>query len=168
MVLEIANSTVNLRRDSKTINESTERSSKPGGKNTTQESTNILQTLESAMAIATNVELPPSHEYATPEELRLLSTAFTIATFMIAIDGSILCEHVLPLLMIYNLYYLATAIPRITSDFHRLEDISWYGSAYLLTEMSFQPTFGRLYVLFDAKLLYLTSIIICKIFIQLR
>lgn len=43
-----------------------------------------------------------------------------------------------------------------------LEDVSWYGSAYLLTEMSFQPTFGRLYTLIDAKLLYLTSVIICK------
>ena len=32
----------------------------------------------------------PGHEYATPRELALLSTVFTIATFMIAIDGSIL------------------------------------------------------------------------------
>lgn len=31
---------------------------------------------------------PP--QYATPKELSLLSTIFTIATFMIAIDGSIL------------------------------------------------------------------------------
>lgn len=29
-------------------------------------------------------------QYATPRELALLSTVFTIATFMIAIDGSIL------------------------------------------------------------------------------
>lgn len=86
----------------------------------------------------------PSPQYATAKELGLLSTAFTIATFMIAIDGSI----------------LATAIPRITSDFHQIDDVSWYGAAYLLTEMSFQPTFGRLYTLFDAKRLYLASIII--------
>lgn len=33
---------------------------------------------------------PSAHEYATPRELALLSTVFTIATFMIAIDGSIL------------------------------------------------------------------------------
>lgn len=32
----------------------------------------------------------PTHQYATPRELSLLSTVFTIATFMIAIDGSIL------------------------------------------------------------------------------
>ncbi|ORY17057.1 major facilitator superfamily transporter [Clohesyomyces aquaticus] len=91
-----------------------------------------------------STEEPETHEYATARELSLLSTVFTIATFMIAIDGSI----------------LATAIPSITSDFHRLDDVSWYGSAYLLTEMSFQPTFGRLYSLFDAKILYLVSILV--------
>lgn len=57
---------------------------------------------------------------------------------------------------------LATAIPHITADFHRLDEVPWYGSAYLLTEMSFQPAFGRLYSLFDAKILYLISILICK------
>ncbi|RSM03805.1 hypothetical protein CEP52_007171 [Fusarium oligoseptatum] len=89
----------------------------------------------------------PTHQYATPRELSLLSTVFTIATFMIAIDGSI----------------LATAIPKITSDFRRLDDVPWYGSAYLLTEMAFQPTFGRLYTLFDARILYITSIIIFEV-----
>ena len=37
---------------------------------------------------------PVAHEYATPRELSLLSTVFTIATFMIAIDGSILGKTV--------------------------------------------------------------------------
>ncbi|KXH39191.1 major facilitator superfamily transporter [Colletotrichum nymphaeae SA-01] len=61
-----------------------------------------------------------THQYATPRELALLSTVFTIATFMIAIDGSIL-------------------------------------------EMAFQPTFGRLYTLFNARVLYLTSVIIWRV-----
>ena len=50
----------------------------------------------------------------------------------------------------------------MTSDFHKLDDVSWYGSAYLLTEMAFQPTVGRLYSIFDAKILYLISILVCK------
>ncbi|KAF7552347.1 hypothetical protein G7Z17_g4399 [Cylindrodendrum hubeiense] len=90
---------------------------------------------------------PATHQYATPRELALLSTVFTVATFMIAIDGSI----------------LATAIPKITSDFSRLDDVPWYGSAYLLTEMAFQPTFGRLYSLFDTRFLYLASILIFEV-----
>ncbi|KAF4465373.1 major facilitator superfamily transporter [Fusarium albosuccineum] len=92
----------------------------------------------------TSDDEPTTHQYATPRELALLSTVFTVATFMIAIDGSI----------------LATAIPKITSDFERLDDVPWYGSAYLLTEMAFQPTFGRLYSLFSARFLYLVSIIV--------
>lgn len=36
----------------------------------------------------------PTHQYSTPRELSLLSTVFTIATFMIAIDGSILGKEV--------------------------------------------------------------------------
>ena len=42
--------------------------------------------------VDTDGEPATSYEYATPKELSLLSTAFTIATFMIAIDGSILCR----------------------------------------------------------------------------
>ncbi|KAG9250060.1 major facilitator superfamily domain-containing protein [Emericellopsis atlantica] len=99
---------------------------------------------DKAVAPMTVEDEPPAPQYATPRELALLSTVFTMATFMIAIDGSI----------------LATAIPKITSDFGRLDDVPWYGSAYLLTEMAFQPTFGRLYSLFDARILYLSSIFV--------
>ncbi|KAL2065201.1 hypothetical protein VTL71DRAFT_2870 [Oculimacula yallundae] len=113
-------------------------------KNIKQETETPPRDPELAVSTSDEVEHSTSYEYATPKELSLLSTAFTIATFMIAIDGSI----------------LSTAIPRITTDFHHIEDISWYGSAYLLTEMAFQPTFGRLYTLFEAKPLYLISIII--------
>ncbi|KAH7165089.1 major facilitator superfamily domain-containing protein [Fusarium sp. MPI-SDFR-AT-0072] len=40
---------------------------------------------------------------------------------------------------------IATAIPRITDEFHALGDLGWYGSAYLLTTCSFQLFFGKLY-----------------------
>jgi len=40
--------------------------------------------------------------------------------------------------------------------------VGWYGSAYLLTEMSFQPIFGRFYTFFDKRLTYLASILICE------
>ncbi|KAK2057819.1 major facilitator superfamily transporter [Colletotrichum caudatum] len=112
-------------------------------KEKTENSTPSPESNETSLQTGTGDE-SASYQYATPQELALLSTVFTIATFMIAIDGSI----------------LATAIPKITSDFHRLDDVPWYGSAYLFTEMAFQPTFGRLYTLFDARILYLISIIL--------
>lgn len=46
--------------------------------------------LESDKYTPHTTEDPETHEYATPRELSLLSTVFTIATFMIAIDGSII------------------------------------------------------------------------------
>ncbi len=43
------------------------------------------------------------------------------------------------------------AIPRITDEFHSYADIGWYGSAYLVTASALQPTYGRIFTLFDIK-----------------
>jgi len=36
-------------------------------------------------------------------------------------------------LVLLDFSIISTAIPYITSDFHRLQDIGWYGSAYVLS-----------------------------------
>lgn len=41
--------------------------------------------------------------------------------------------------------FIGTAIPKITDQFHSVEDVGWYGSAYFLTSTSLQPTCGRIY-----------------------
>ncbi|KAF5558603.1 HC-toxin efflux carrier TOXA [Fusarium napiforme] len=69
-------------------------------------------------------------------------------------------------------------LPLITSKFDSLGDVgkldpsikagspndglsvAWYASAYLLTQMSFQPTFGKIYTFFNLKWVYLISSII--------
>ena len=38
---------------------------------------------------------------------------------------------------------IATAIPRITDEFHALDQVGWYGSAFFLTTASFQSTWGK-------------------------
>lgn len=55
---------------------------------------------------------------------------------------------------------IGVAIPKITTEFNSLDDIAWYGSAYLLTVTAFQPLFGSLYKFFNTKITYLTSIVI--------
>ncbi|EHK96007.1 putative HC-toxin efflux carrier TOXA [Glarea lozoyensis 74030] len=55
---------------------------------------------------------------------------------------------------------IGVAIPKITSEFGSLDKVAWYGSAYLLTVTAFQPGFGNLYRFFNAKLIYLLSIVI--------
>lgn len=49
-------------------------------------------------------------------------------------------------------------MPQITDDFHSVTDIGWYGSAYLLTTCAFQLLFGKLYVFFPIKTVFLASI----------
>ncbi|KAK3695842.1 major facilitator superfamily domain-containing protein [Podospora appendiculata] len=58
---------------------------------------------------------------------------------------------------------IAVAIPKITDDFHALNDVGWYGSAYLLTTCSFQLFFGKLYALFNIKLVLLSALFVFEV-----
>lgn len=57
----------------------------------------------------------------------------------------------------------ATAIPRITDEFHSLGDIGWYGSAYLLASASSQMLYGRIYKYYDIKRVFLSTIVLFEI-----
>jgi MFS transporter, DHA2 family, glioxin efflux transporter len=43
----------------------------------------------------------------------------------------------------------------MTNQFHSLEDVGWYASAYLLTTTALQPTYGKMYQNFNLKLIFL-------------
>jgi MFS family permease len=58
---------------------------------------------------------------------------------------------------------LATAVPRIIDDFTALNDVSWYGSAYLLTNCAFQLMFGRIYSVCSIKVVLLSAILIFEV-----
>ncbi|XDG05591.1 hypothetical protein ABKA04_005206 [Annulohypoxylon sp. FPYF3050] len=58
---------------------------------------------------------------------------------------------------------VTTAIPKITDEFHSVTDVGWYGSAYLLTNCAFQLFFGKLYVIYNPKFVFLASIFIFEI-----
>lgn len=53
-------------------------------------------------------------KYPRGIKLYLISLALCLAVFLVALDQTI----------------IATAIPRITDDFHSLPDVGWYGSSY--------------------------------------
>lgn len=57
----------------------------------------------------------------------------------------------------------STAILRITDQFYSLDDIGWYGSAYLLTNCATQLIFGKLYTFYDIKWIYLVSLFIFEL-----
>ena len=70
-----------------------------------------------------------------------------LAVFCVALDNTI----------------IAVAIPRITDEFHDLNDVGWYASAYLLTSSSFQLLFGKIYSLFNVKWVFLVALFIFEV-----
>jgi MFS family permease len=58
-------------------------------------------------------------------------------------------------LMMLDNSIVATAIPRITTQFHSLQDVGWYGSVYLLSNCAVQPLAGKIYKAFSYKWTFL-------------
>ena len=86
-------------------------------------------------------------KYPSGFALIILTVGLFLATFVVALDNTI----------------IATAIPKITADFDSLGDVGWYGSSYLLTTTSLQPSFGKVYTYFDVKWTYLFALIIFEV-----
>ena len=86
-------------------------------------------------------------KYPKGGALVLLTFGLCLATFVVALDNTI----------------IATAIPRITTVFDSLNDVGWYGSSYLLTTTSLQPSFGKIYTYFNVKWTYITALVIFEL-----
>lgn len=88
--------------------------------------------------------MEPEAQYPTSRRLAVVLLSLFLGTFLVAIDTTI----------------VSVAIPKISTQFHALDDVGWYGSAYLITITALQPAGGTLYKFFDAKIVYLTAIVI--------
>ncbi|KIV78873.1 hypothetical protein PV11_06479 [Exophiala sideris] len=108
-----------------------------------------LARTQSAATASTEGEAGEDDEtkYATGLPLHLLTFGLTLSTFVIALDNTI----------------IATAIPRITTVFDSLDDVGWYGSSYLLTTTSLQPSFGKVYTYFNVKWTYMLALAIFEL-----
>lgn len=54
-------------------------------------------------------------------------------------------------------------MPIITNDFHALDDVAWYTTAYLLTTSTFQIAYGKLYTVMSIKYVFLVALAIFEI-----
>jgi fucose permease len=97
--------------------------------------------------VAVEEEAEDESKYLTGAKLVILTLGLCLTTFVIALDNTI----------------IATAIPKITTVFNSLEDVAWYGSSYLLTTCSLQPSFGKVYTYFDVKYTYLVALLIFEV-----
>jgi hypothetical protein len=86
-------------------------------------------------------------EYPPPAARAVVMVAIILAIFLVALDRTI----------------IATAIPKMTDEFHSLDDIGWYGSAFLLTACCFQLILGRVYTFYPPKWVFLSVIVVFEI-----
>ncbi|KAM4055195.1 major facilitator superfamily protein [Hirsutella rhossiliensis] len=90
--------------------------------------------------------------YVTGWKLVGMIMSITMACFLVLLDMSV----------------IVTAIPEITTYFHSLPDVGWYGSAYNLASAALQPLSGKFYTYFNTKwtflgflLLFLLGSLVC-------
>ncbi|CCG83837.1 protein of unknown function [Taphrina deformans PYCC 5710] len=74
-------------------------------------------------------------EYPTGAKLFVIIAGLAAGVLLIALDQTI----------------VATAIPKITNQFHSVQDIGWYGSAYFLTAAALTTIWGKIYQNFNIK-----------------
>ncbi|EPE06979.1 efflux pump antibiotic resistance [Ophiostoma piceae UAMH 11346] len=99
------------------------------------------------LAVTKTATREDGSEYPTGARLSLIMLALCLAVFLMALDNSI----------------IATAIPKITDQFHSLGDVGWYGSAYLLTTAALQLLFGKFYTYFSIKWIFLGAIALFEV-----
>ncbi|KAG8946702.1 hypothetical protein FRC04_011480 [Tulasnella sp. 424] len=58
---------------------------------------------------------------------------------------------------------VATAIPRIASEFNALDEVTWIASAYFLTQCGLTLTYGKLLAAITTKWVYLFAVIVFEI-----
>ncbi|KAL6238394.1 hypothetical protein BDW75DRAFT_237494 [Aspergillus navahoensis] len=86
------------------------------------------------------VQVQAPNEWISGVPLLLVNAGVTLVMFLMLLDTSI----------------IATAVPKITNQFHSLDDVAWYGSAYTLASCALQPLTGKFYTHFKSKIVFLT------------
>ncbi|MCJ1378823.1 hypothetical protein MMC17_001922 [Xylographa soralifera] len=86
-------------------------------------------------------------EYLSGLKLLAAMISITLVGFLMLLDTSI----------------VSTAIPKITSEFHSLNDVGWYGTAYFLSNCALQPLTGKIYTYFSNKWTFLSFFAVFEI-----
>jgi MFS family permease len=94
-----------------------------------------------------NSEEEESHDYPQGIRLLLITLALVLSVFLSALDSTI----------------VATAIPTITNQFGHLDDVTWYSSAYSLTNFAFLSSWGKAYRHFSLKATFLLAGVIFEV-----
>ncbi|KAH8695529.1 major facilitator superfamily domain-containing protein [Talaromyces proteolyticus] len=100
-----------------------------------------------------NKTSPMSKEVEEDDEITKPESLSASALFLVVLG---LCLAVL--LVSLDRTIITTAIPAITNEFKSTSAVGWYGSSYLVTACALQPTYGRMYTLFNVKWTFLHAV----------
>ncbi|EUC59826.1 MFS transporter [Rhizoctonia solani AG-3 Rhs1AP] len=89
----------------------------------------------------------PNSGYLRGTKLYVVVTCILVTFLLVALDQTI----------------LATAVPRITSDFHALDEVTWIASVYFITQASFMLVFGQLTSVVAGKWVFLGSLFVFEV-----
>ncbi|CAH0051604.1 unnamed protein product [Clonostachys solani] len=105
--------------------------------------------LDTSKGTATTATLSPEDDDDYPEGAALvfILLALALSMFLMSLDMTI----------------IATAIPKITDDFHGLSEAAWYGSAFFMTIGGFQSSWGKAYKYFSLKISFLMAVFIFEV-----
>ncbi|KAF9932369.1 hypothetical protein FBU30_008349 [Linnemannia zychae] len=78
---------------------------------------------------------PPMFYKPPPRQFLLIMIALGLCVFLASLDQII----------------VSTIIPAITREYNSLSDISWIGTAYMMTATAFQPLYGKISDIFGRK-----------------
>ena len=90
---------------------------------------------------------PAAGEYPTGLRLFFIVLALVLGIFLVSLDLTI----------------VATAIPKITTQFHGIDDVAWYSAAFFMTIGGFQSAWGKAYKFFSLKPTFLISIFVFEL-----
>lgn len=97
--------------------------------------------------LAAGVEAEDPNDYPKGAKLAIIIAALASAVLLVALDQTI----------------VATAIPKITNQFHSVQDIGWYGSAYFLTAAALTTIWGKVYQNFNVKYWFCITVAIFEV-----
>lgn len=83
-------------------------------------------------------------QYPTGAKLLIIMTSLMLGITLMSLDTTI----------------ISVATPKISTEFQALDDVGWYGAAYLMTLTATTPVAANCYKYFHPKMIYLASIAI--------
>ncbi|MCJ1342376.1 hypothetical protein MMC31_000558 [Peltigera leucophlebia] len=86
-------------------------------------------------------------QYPTGAKLLIIMTSLMLGITLMSLDTTI----------------ISVATPKISTEFQALDDVGWYGAAYLMTLTATTPVAANCYKYFHPKMIYLASIAIFEV-----